>query len=150
MPIIMLLVFIIICILVVIMNKVSPVKMTEPYLPIPSDKNSMLLLLINEEREKNGLSKLIPEELLISICEEKCDDMIKTKTVNHDNFSDRFVKSQSISLLENVGYGYSTDNSLFNAYMKSSGHRDNILSKNSTHIGIHTESSYNCCLFARY
>ena len=150
MPIILLLVFIIVCILVVIMNKVSPVKMMEPYLPIPSDKNSMLLILINDEREKNGLSKLIPEELLISICEEKCDDMIKTKTVNHDNFSDRFIKSQALSLLENVGYGYSTENSLFNSYMKSSGHKDNILSKNSTHIGIHTKEQYNCCLFARY
>jgi hypothetical protein len=36
------------------------------------------------------------------------------------------------------------------AYMKSSGHKNNILSKNSTHIGIHTKEQYNCCLFARY
>lgn len=149
---ILLAVFIISYILVVILNKVSPVPIKEQYRHIPtiSDKNSMLLILINNERVSNGLPELIPEELLMSICEEKCNDMIISKSVNHDNFSDRFVKSHSQSLLENVGYGYSTDNSLFNAYMKSPGHKNNILSKNSTHIGICSKEQYNCCLFARY
>ncbi len=149
---VLLAVFIIACILVVILNKVSPVPIKEQYRHIPtiSDKNSTLLMLINNERILNGLPELIPEELLMSICEEKCNEMISTKSVNHDKFSDRFVKSHAQSLLENVGYGYSTENSLFYAYMKSSGHKANILSRNTTHIGICTKQQYNCCLFARY
>jgi len=126
----------------------EPVK--ESYQPIISNQNNTLITLINNERISNGLTELIPEELLISICEEKCDDMIETQNVNHDNYSERLDKSHASKLLENVGYGFSTDNGLFQAYMKSSGHRDNILNKNITHIGVFTKSSYNCCLFANY
>lgn len=150
MPVILISLFIIGCLLVFYLSKSKPTLVKELYKPVPSDKTSTLLTLINDERVKNNLSPLIPEELLMTICEEKCNDMINTKSCNHDNFTDRFVKSQSISLLENVGYGYSTDSSLFNAYMRSSGHRSNILSKNTTHIGVYTKDSYNCCLFAKY
>ena len=147
---ILLLIFIVACILVVVMNKVSPAPIKELYKPVTSNQNSVLLTLINNERVSNGLSELIPEELLMSICEEKCDDMIISKSVNHDNFSNRFVKSNAIKLLENVGYGFSTDSAIFHAYMKSPGHKGNILSENLTHIGVHTKQKYNCCLFARY
>lgn len=150
MPIILLLVFVLACILVVIINKVSPVPIKKLYKPVTSNQNSVLLTLINNERVSNGLSELIPEELLMSICEEKCDDMIISKSVNHDNFSDRFVKSNATKLLENVGYGFSTDSSILHAYMKSPGHRNNILSENLTHIGVYTKQKYNCCLFAKY
>jgi uncharacterized protein YkwD len=133
----------------------EPIKESYPtiekiYLPVPSNKSDSLIAYINNERVLNGLPKLIPEKLLISICEEKCDDMIKTKIVNHDGFSDRFDKSNSIVLLENVGWGFSTDNALCQAYMNSTKHRYNILSRNVTHIGVYTKQKYNCCLFARY
>lgn len=150
MPITLILAFIIGCGLVVYLNRSKPAPPKELYIPVPSNQNSVLLAIINNERVLNGLTELIPEELLTTICEEKCNEMIVTKSVNHDGFSNRFVKSRAISLLENVGYGFSTDNSLFHAYMKSPGHRASILSKNTTHIGIFTKNSYNCCLFARY
>jgi uncharacterized protein YkwD len=76
--------------------------------------------------------------------------MIRTHNVNHDEFLNRFEESHATKLLENVGYGFSTDNGLFQAYMKSPKHRDNILNKNVTHIGIYTKNKYNCCLFANY
>ena len=122
----------------------------ELYQPIPSNQSNALFILINNERVLNGLPELIQEELLISICEEKCDDMIKTKNVNHEGFPDRFKKSNAMVLLENLGYGFSTDNGLFQAYMNSPKHRYNILNRNVTHIGIYTKNSYNCCLFAKY
>ena len=150
MPIALLLVFIIGCGLAVYLNKTKPAIVKERYVPVPSNQNSMLLSLINSERVQNGLIELVPEELLTSICEEKCNEMIASKSVDHDGFSNRFVKSNAVSLLENVGYGFSTDSSLLHAYMKSPGHKANILSKNTTHIGIYTKNSYNCCLFARY
>lgn len=128
----------------------APEPIEESYQPIPSNQNSDLLILINNERASRGLKQLIPEELLTSICEEKCDDMIETKTVDHENYSDRLDESNAIKLLENVGYGFSTDNGLFHAYMKSPKHRDNILNKNITHIGVYTKNTYNCCLFANY
>ena len=150
MPIALLLVFIIGCGLAVYLNKSKPAIIKERYVPVISNQNSMLLTLINNERVQNGLPELVPEELLTTICEEKCDEMIATKSVNHDGFSNRFVKSRALTLLENVGYGFSTDSSILHAYMKSSGHKANILSKNTTHIGIYTKNSYNCCLFAKY
>jgi uncharacterized protein YkwD len=150
MPIILILAFIIGCLLVVYLNRSKPTLPKEAYIPVPSNQNSVLLTLINNERVQNGLPELVPEELLTSICEEKCNEMIASKSVDHDGFSNRFVKSRALTLLENVGYGFSTDNSIFHAYMKSPGHKANILSKNTTHIGIYTKNSYNCCLFARY
>ena len=138
---VMLLMFILTC---------APEPVDESYQPVVLNQSNALLTLINNERALRGLTPLIPEELLTSICEEKCDDMIISKSVNHDNFSNRFVKSNAIKLLENVGYGFSTDSAIFHAYMKSPGHKGNILSENLTHIGVHTKQKYNCCLFARY
>lgn len=122
----------------------------ELYQPTPSNESDSLLVYINNERVLKGLPALIPEKLLTSICEEKCDDMIKTKIVNHEGISSRFKKSNATVLLENLGYGFSTDNALCQAYMNSPNHRDNILSRNVTHIGIYTKQKYNCCLFAKY
>ena len=128
----------------------APEPIEESYQPIPSNQNSVLLTLINNERASNGLTPLIPEELLTSICEEKCDDMIETHNVTHENYLDRFEESNATVLLENIGYGFSTDNGLFQAYIKSPEHRYNILNKNITHIGVYTKNKYNCCLFANY
>ncbi len=122
----------------------------ESHTPVPSNESDSLVILINNERVLNGLPELIPEEMLISICEEKCDDMIKTKNVNHEGFSNRFKKSNATVLLENLGYGFSTDNGLCQAYMDSQKHRYNILNRNVTHIGVYTKQKYNCCLFAKY
>lgn len=133
----------------------EPVKESYPpvekiYLPTPSNESDSLLVYINNERVLKGLPELIQEKLLTSICEEKCDDMIKTKNVTHEGISNRFKKSNAMVLLENLGYGFSTDNALCQAYMNSPRHRDNILNRNVTHIGIYTKNSYNCCLFAKY
>ena len=133
----------------------EPVKEPYPtvekiYLPQPSNESDSLIVYINNERALNGLPALIQEKLLTSICEEKCDDMIKTKIVTHEGFQDRFEKSNAMVLLENLGWGFSTDNALCQAYMNSPKHRYNILNRNVTHIGIYTKNSYNCCLFAKY
>jgi len=122
----------------------------ESHTPVPSNKSDSLIVYINNERTLNGLPALIQEKLLTSICEEKCDDMIRTKNVNHDGFSSRFEKSNATVLLENLGYGFSTDNGLCQAYMNSPRHRYNILNRNVTHIGVYTKQKYNCCLFAKY
>lgn len=143
----MLIMFILTCTSEPVEESYSPI---ESYIPVPSNENDSLIVYINNERALNGLPKLIQEKLLTSICKEKCEDMIKTKIVNHDGFSDRFDKSNAIVLLENVGWGFSTDNALCQAYMNSPRHRYNILNRNVTHIGIYTKNSYNCCLFAKY
>ena len=146
--IVMLIMFILTCTSEPVKESYPPVE--KIYLPTPSNESDSLIVYINNERALNGLPKLIQEKLLTSICEEKCNDMIKTKNVNHDGFSTRFDKSNAIVLLENVGWGFSTDNALCQAYMNSPRHRYNILNRNVTHIGIYTKNSYNCCLFAKY
>ncbi len=122
----------------------------ESYIPVPSNESDSLVIYINNERVLNGLPELIQEKLLTSICEEKCDDMIRTKNVTHEGLTNRFEKSNALVLLENLGYGFSTDNALCQAYMNSPKHRENILNRNVTHIGIYTKQKYNCCLFAKY
>lgn len=148
-------IFVVMLIMFILTCTSEPVKESYPpvekiYLPTPYNASDSLVIYINNERALNGLPKLIPEKLLTSICEEKCNDMIKTKNVNHDGFSNRFDKSNAIVLLENVGWGFSTDNALCQAYMDSPRHRYNILNRNVTHIGVYTKQKYNCCLFAKY
>ena len=144
----MLIMFILTCTSESVKESYLPAK--ELYTPVPSNESDSLLVYINNERGLKGLPALIQEKLLTSICEEKCDDMIKTKIVTHEGISNRFEKSHAMVLLENLGYGFSTDNALCQAYMNSPKHRDNILSRNVTHIGIYTKQKYNCCLFAKY
>lgn len=135
------------------LTRKKPINKKISYTPIPYDLESddlELFSLINDYRENEGFNKLISETLLTNISEEHCQYMIKNLKLSHDNFVDRVRKVMSNIVLENVGYGYKSPVGLFNAYIKSDEHRENILNKDITHIGICTINKYNTCLFAKY
>lgn len=146
------LVIISIFIFLIFLNKSEYKKVNEKYIPQEKETENKLFVLINNERKERGLRELKSEALLDKICEEKCDEMILDGgEPNHDGFQIRFFDSKASNLLETVGYGFSSDQSYFFAYMNSKkGHKEILLNKNSTHIGIFTKGNYNCCLFANY
>lgn len=121
------------------------------YSPIHDTLNtSDMLELINQVREEKGLNKLIPEVNLNSLAESKAMEMNYFNKIDHEGFEKRFSISEATMMVENVGGGYYTEHTMFLAYMKSEGHKANILNKDATHIGISTLNNYNCCLIAHY
>ena len=95
--------------------------------------------LINEYRVSKGLNVLKKINHLSHKAEEHDVYMIGNNIVNHDNFSDR---SQNIinalgakSVSENIAYNYKTSQAALNAWLLSTGHKENI-EGNFTHFGI--------------
>ncbi len=94
---------------------------------------------INAARAANGKGALKHIECLNTIAEEWTKAMIGNLRHN-PNISSQVGgqcagSSNWTYIAENVGFGYSSE-SLFNAFMASSGHRANVLDGRSTRIGV--------------
>ncbi len=98
-----------------------------------------VLDLINIYREENGLSEL---EILDDSSRQAEDHnlhMMEEGEVCHDGFPNRYsalvsaVNATAVS--ENVAFGYQSAEAVVNAWIKSEGHRENMLG-NHTHFGI--------------
>ena len=136
----------------VLLNKNSIIPTKVVYKPQEIEEYSKIAVLINRERLTKGLPILIAEKLLNQICEDRCDELIQlNEEVTHDGFDLRYQESKALILFENAGYGMSTENAYFQAYLKSKkGHKEIMLANNVTHIGTCTKGNYNVCLFAKY
>jgi uncharacterized protein YkwD len=104
-----------------------------------------ILSLVNDYRESQGLSTLIPLNLISSVADGHTNYMISTGKVNHDNFS---IRAQNLidnasakSVSENVAYGYTTAKGVVNGWLNSDDHRKAIEDPNITHFGVSTESN---------
>lgn len=100
-------------------------------------------VLINEEREENGLSPLIWNSKLAGLAEQHCTDMMKRNYFSHytpEGFTpfDR-MRQYGINYsaaAENLAAGQPTPESVVKAWMESDGHRDNILNPELKEAGI--------------
>ncbi|PMC37516.1 sporulation protein [Bacillus sp. UMB0899] len=99
--------------------------------------------LTNQERAKQGLPALKVDLELSKVAREKSLDMQKNNYFSHTSptYGSPFdmMKQFGISYRaagENIAKGQRTPQEVVNAWMNSSGHRQNILSKNFTHIGV--------------
>ncbi len=118
------------------------------YQPVAINTNNQLVAYFNTARTAQGLQPLIEEALLMELAKNKAIQMESRHEVSHNGFANIQTYSQSSSQI--VGYGYPSDQNLFNSYMTSDGHRRSILNKKYTHIGSYTINSYNCVIFAEY
>lgn len=99
--------------------------------------------LTNAERTKNGLAPFKIDVELSKVAREKSRDMSANKYFDHNSptYGSPFdmMKKFGISYRsagENIAMGQRTPEEVVNAWMNSSGHRANILSKDFTHIGV--------------
>ena len=99
--------------------------------------------LTNQERAKQGLPALKVDLELSKVAREKSLDMQKNNYFSHTSptYGSPFdmMKQFGISYKtagENIAKGQRTPQEVVNAWMNSSGHRQNILSSNFTHIGV--------------
>lgn len=113
-----------------------------PDLP-PSQKKSQLLDLINQERQKNGTGTVGFHNALNNASQTHADDMYQNNYFSHtgrdgSNPSDRAVRAgySSSAVGENIAKGSTSPSYIFNMWMGSSGHRQNMLNPTWKSAGI--------------
>ena len=103
-----------------------------------------ILNLINDHRLSIGLSPLDDMSVVKSVAYSHTDYMVDNEVVSHDNFYKRsnYLKTNAgaIKVSENVAYGYTSAQSVVNAWIKSEGHKANI-EGNFTNFDVSAEQS---------
>ena len=101
-----------------------------------------ILELINNYRLSEGQNALQEMNIIKSQAYSHTDYMIAQSNVSHDNFSERssflINNAGALNVSENVAYGYSSAESVVNAWINSPGHRDVMLG-NFTNFDISAE-----------
>lgn len=99
--------------------------------------------LVNQERAKYGLQPLKSDWELARVARFKSEDMRDRHYFNHNSpqygSPHQMIRNFGISYRasgENIAAGQTSAQAVFNAWMNSAGHRQNILSSNYTHIGV--------------
>lgn len=129
-------------------NPPKPDPAPKPEFPPSGDKRvltgeaALMVNLVNEERVKNGLKPLAVHAGLTELAKLKSIDMLENNYFSHTSptygsFAN-MVYNNGIgfhSVGENIAQGRNASHCHV-LFMASQGHRDNILSKNFTHIGI--------------
>ena len=91
---------------------------------------TQVLELINNHRLSIGLTALADMSLVKSVAFSHTDYMVYNNEVSHENFYKRsdYLKANAgaTRVTENVAYGYSSAQSVVNAWLKSDAHRANI------------------------
>ncbi len=89
-----------------------------------------IMELINAHRINQGLNPLNDHSTVKAVAYTHTDYMVEVDNVSHDNF---FQRKQSLQLnananivSENVAYGFSSAESVVNAWLNSPSHRENI------------------------
>ena len=99
--------------------------------------------LVNEIRAENGLQPLTMDWQLSRVARYKSQDMKDLGYFSHTSptYGSPFEMMKSFGINyrsagENIAKGYSTPRAVVDAWMKSPGHRANILNSSYTHIGV--------------
>lgn len=101
-----------------------------------------LLILTNQERQKNGTHPLSFNQQLSLAAEKKADDMFEYGYWAHNSPSGRtpwvFIKSSGYKYVyagENLARGFTTAENVVKAWMASPDHKANMLSSNYSDVG---------------
>ncbi|MFD2518951.1 CAP domain-containing protein [Salinimicrobium flavum] len=98
-----------------------------------------VLDLVNAYRVQQDLTELLSLDEGSRQAATHNQHMIQNNEVCHDDFGSRYealVKAENAKAVsENVGFGFRTAEAVVNAWIKSDGHRENMIG-NHTHFGI--------------
>lgn len=108
------------------------VALKEASMVIPETKKieTKILELINDYRQSKGLNILSNMSVIKAQAFTHTGYMVDVQKMSHDNFFKRskYLKANANAkeVSENVAYGFTSANSVVNAWLKSNGHRVNI------------------------
>lgn len=101
------------------------------------------IALVNEKRQAAGVAKLQEDSALTKIAQLKAEDMARNNYFAHESPTYGLPWEMAIALGyptnqvgENLASGYITANETVFAWLKSPGHKDNMLLKSYTVIGV--------------
>jgi len=108
-----------------------------------SKARAALRCLVNAERTGRGTKKLSANDKLTRAAQSHAEDMEKRDYFDHDTpegktAADRVLATgyEFTALGENIARGYATPKAAVKGWMKSKGHRDNILGQQYTEFGL--------------
>jgi len=103
-----------------------------------SEEAKEVIRLVNEERAKVGITPLEMELSLMRSCEIRAEELAILFSHERPNGSSCFsvIEFESKASGENIAYGQRDAQSVMTSWMNSTGHRNNILNSNFTHIGV--------------
>ena len=108
-----------------------------------SSYESEVVHLVNEERTSRGLAPLAADWQLSRVARYKSQDMKDNNYFSHTSptYGSPFTMMKNFGISyktagENIARGYSTPAAVVDGWMRSSGHRANILNSSFTHIGV--------------
>ena len=116
--------------------------------PPPSNSEASLtgqevFAIVNTERASRNLSALVWDERLFRVAQNHAEDMVKRGFFNHTDPDGRGpgerLKAALLRTLawgENIAAGQPSPEEVMSAWMKSAGHRANILKPTFKHVGI--------------
>jgi len=126
----------------------TPSVTTTPSTTTPSTNSyrefqKSVIDLVNKERAVAGLNALTENGELDKVATLKSEDMAKLGYFSHTSptYGSPFDMLTQFGINytaagENIAYGQSTPEEVMNGWMNSQGHKDNILNKNFTQIGV--------------
>ncbi|MDR2502008.1 MAG: CAP domain-containing protein, partial [Oscillospiraceae bacterium] len=110
--------------------------------------------LVNKQRASAGLAPVKLNWELSRVARYKSQDMIDKKYFAHESptYGSPFTMMQSFGMKfsaggENIAYGQATPAAVMDAWMKSPGHRANIMSPIYTQLGVGAAKSANGTLY---
>jgi uncharacterized protein YkwD len=99
-------------------------------------RRERMLGWVNHARVEHGAKKLRMSDYVVQIARDHCDAMATKDKLYHSTNLSYQLRTVNWSIWgENVGAGVDPYG-LFKAYMRSPGHRANILNKQFDHVGI--------------
>lgn len=119
------------------LNNIVYVFLQEFYIDVPV--LSQVLFIHNAERLLKGLKPLKADSNLTLLAKDRVWEMIQLRKLTHEEGKDeraKLIELGADAVGENIAIGYTSAETLMKAFMKSDGHRKNILSKSFDYIGI--------------
>jgi uncharacterized protein YkwD len=113
--------------------------------PKLSEDEQAVVDATNKERKAAGLPELKVDPALMKMAREHSATMARLKEIGHDlggkTFQDRIKESKYPfrRIGENVAAGYDTPKAAVQGWMESQGHKENILNKEFSVIGVAVE-----------
>lgn len=113
-----------------------------------SQAQARVIELTNAQRRQNGLPELKADTQLNSVAQRKSVDMMQNNYFSHTSptYGSPFDMMRDFGVTyntagENIAQGQKTPEQVVDSWMKSPGHRQNILNPKFTHIGVGYEPS---------
>lgn len=97
---------------------------------------SQVVKRTNTFRSSHDLVKVKSHSCVDRFAESNAKRMARTGTFSHQDLG-RILDTCHLTMVsENIAYGYSSGNKTVNAWMKSPGHRKNILTRKMRYVGV--------------